>query len=113
MRKVSTLFGIIIIVVAIIILFGGVFAWQYYALKSQQSSNFFVSSQKTNQAQTQTAGWKTYKNNDYRFEISYPGKWFEIENPNLYFMQSTDESLFSPFSFDELKKNFDEENQED
>ena len=33
MKKVSTKVGFIIIAAEIIILFGGVFAWQYFALK--------------------------------------------------------------------------------
>jgi hypothetical protein len=70
MKKVSTLVGIIIIIAVAVILFGGVFAYQYI-LKSQQNSNFFASSQKTNQ--TQTVGWKTYKNNVV--EIKYPNNW--------------------------------------
>lgn len=65
MKKVSTLSGIIIIVIAVIILFGGVFAYQYFAIqKNQQASNI-----------QQTAGWKTYKNTKYGFQMTFPDSW--------------------------------------
>ena len=64
--------GIAIIIVVAAILFGGVFAYQYFAGESGQNSEFFGSSQKTNQTQTQTAGWKTYTNTQYGFSIKYP-----------------------------------------
>jgi hypothetical protein len=61
-KGISTLVGIIIIVVAAAVIFGGVFAWQYFAAKSQP---------KVVQTQTQTAGWKTYGDN-YGFQMQYP-----------------------------------------
>ncbi|MCX6718687.1 MAG: hypothetical protein NTY81_03770 [Candidatus Staskawiczbacteria bacterium] len=94
-KGISTLVGIIIIIAIAIILFGGVFAWQYFATfatKAQQNSKFFGSSQKTNQIQTQTAGWKTYTNSQYGFSIKYPAdKWsLFVETPEgktLHWMQ--------------------------
>ncbi|MCX6718581.1 MAG: PsbP-related protein [Candidatus Staskawiczbacteria bacterium] len=75
-KGISTLTGIIIIIVVAVVLFGGVFAYQYFTAKSQQNSKFFGSSQKTNQTQTQTtAGWKTYTNSQYGYEIKYPEDW--------------------------------------
>jgi len=55
--------GIIILIVAIAILFGGVFAWRYFLVKPIPTPQM-----PTNQ----TAGWKTYTNTDYGFEIKYP-----------------------------------------
>jgi len=69
-KGISTLVGVIIIVVVALVVFGGVFAYQYFAIKAQQNSQFFGSSQKTDQ--TQTAGWKTYTSDKYGFEIKYP-----------------------------------------
>jgi len=71
--------GIAIIIVVAAILFGGVFAYQYFAGESGQNSEFFGSSQKTNQTQTQTAGWKTYTNTQYGFEFKYPNDWNEMQ----------------------------------
>ncbi|MEK7080650.1 MAG: hypothetical protein AAB925_02380 [Patescibacteria group bacterium] len=82
-KKVSTLVGTIIIVAVAVILFGGVFAYQYFTTKSQQNSlqqnsEFFALRQKTDQTQnltTETAGWKTYRNEKYGFEFNYPKEW--------------------------------------
>ncbi len=82
-KGISTLIGIIIIVAVAVILFGSVFAYQYFAVKFQQNSEFFVSRPKTNQTQnsnTEIAGpalseverWKTYKNDKYNYSFRYP-----------------------------------------
>jgi len=55
MKKISTSTGIIVIVIFAVILFGGVFAYQYFTPKFQQNSQFFGSSQKTDQTQIQTS----------------------------------------------------------
>ena len=65
-KQISTLVGIIIIIIAIVILFGGVFAWQYFATKNSA------------QIQGQTADWKTYTNSEYGFELKYPSDWIEM-----------------------------------
>ena len=72
-KGVSTLVGIIIIIVVAVVLFGGVFAYQYFS-KSQQNSEFFGSSQKTTQTQTQTSGWKTYVDGVAGITFQYPAK---------------------------------------
>ncbi len=95
-KQISTLFGIIIIIIVAIVLVGGVFAWQYFVPKAQQNSEFFGSSQKTNQTQTQTAGpalsevegWKTYTNTKYGFEIKVPVD--EMISPNDVSMLESD-----------------------
>jgi len=80
MNKISTLTGIIIIIVAIAILFGGVFAYQYFLAKKLTD---------------QIAGWKTYTNSQYGFEIKYPS------NLNFTYGGSTNNSpAFNAFSAD-------------
>jgi hypothetical protein len=69
-KGISTLTGIIIIVVVAVVLFGGVFAYQYFATKSKP---------KVVQTQTQTAGWKTYTNTQYGFKFSVP-EWVDKYN---------------------------------
>ncbi len=63
MQKTSTLVGIIIIIVVAVVIFGGVFAYQYFATKTQS----VASTQQSNQ----TAGWKIYTDKEYGFEIKY------------------------------------------
>jgi len=54
-KGISTLTGIIIIVAVATILFGGVFAWQYFATKYQNK----------------VVSWKTYTNSIYNYQINY------------------------------------------
>ena len=88
-KKISTTAGFIIIAVAIVILFGGAFAFQYFALKQAKTS---VVSQKISVANRkqeilnkqfslagepqnspdQITDWKTYTDTLNGFEIQYP-----------------------------------------
>ena len=69
MKRISTLWGIVIIVVAALVLFGGVFAYQYFATKTDNTKTAGLSVQ----SQQATEGWKTYTNTQYGFSIQYPG----------------------------------------
>ena len=92
---ISTLVGIAIIVSAIIVLFGGVFMYQYLTTKPQQNSEFFASRQKTNQTQnsnTETASWKTYKNDIVEYEISYPNI-YEVKTSDCFAYKKDDQKL--------------------
>jgi hypothetical protein len=93
MKKVSTLVGIIIIVLSAVVLFGGVFIYQYFYAKPATSVTtqkqeilnkpFPLAGEPTNQ----TAGWETYKNSQYGFEIKYPGNWkYQNVSCNLDFV---------------------------
>jgi len=72
-KGISTLVGIIIIIAVAIIAFGGVFAYEYFAksqtptINVQPTPNF----QKQQNQNSGTAGWKTYTNTQYGFEIKY------------------------------------------
>jgi hypothetical protein len=48
------------------------------------------------QSQKATEGWKTYKNDQYGFEIKYPDNWFLQKTSN-------DSVKFSPISFDKIE----------
>jgi len=63
-KGISTLVGVIIIIVVAIIAFGGVFAYQYFSVEP-----------KTVAKTDQTAGWKTYKNDDWGISFQYPSNW--------------------------------------
>jgi len=80
-KQISTLWGTIIIVLAAIVFFGGALIYQYFVIKEFNRSVLIVGilpatqkNQEINNAQpsTQTAGWKTYTNTEYGFEIQYP-----------------------------------------
>ncbi|MEK7562748.1 MAG: hypothetical protein AAB509_03665 [Patescibacteria group bacterium] len=60
-KGISTLIGIIIIVAVAIVAFGGIFVYQYFTVKPQPDIQT-----------AETAGWKTYTNTKYTFEIKYP-----------------------------------------
>lgn len=98
-KRVSTLTGIIIIVVAIVVLFGGVFAYQYFVLLKQlkaiSSTPPGLSKQQilnkpfplAGEPTDQTAGWQTYTNTQYGFEIKYPST-AKIEETGEYDIES-------------------------
>ncbi len=50
------------ILVVIIIIGGGILAWQYFGIPKDQ-----------------TADWKTYRNEEYSFEMKYPAYWYVKE----------------------------------
>jgi len=65
-KTIPTFVGITTIVIVAVILFGGVFAWQYFATKTQNKTAGLPV-----QRQQATEGWKTYTNNTYNYQISY------------------------------------------
>ena len=102
-RHISTLIGLIIIIAVAIIIFSSIFAYQYFATPkaSNQSQNpvactmeakvcpdgSFVGRTGPNcefsacpAVQDTTAGWKTYTNSQYGFEIKYPSTVALTEN---------------------------------
>ena len=60
-KQISSLTGFIIIAIEIAILFGGIFIYQQHSIQKSNIKN-----------QNETAGWKTYSNFQYGFEIKYP-----------------------------------------
>ena len=68
-KKISTLIGILIIVVFALIV-GGAIYW--YSKEKFETPEVKVS-EKT--ITDETANWKTYRNEEYGFEVKYPSNW--------------------------------------
>ncbi|MDD4082104.1 MAG: hypothetical protein PHD05_01825 [Sphaerochaetaceae bacterium] len=69
-KKTSIIIGISILILAMgIIAVGGFFAYQFFTKVN------------TPEAENSTAGWKTYTNTEYGFEIKYPS---EFENAKIF-----------------------------
>ena len=94
MKKIS----IIVLVVAIAAL-AGVVVWQNLAQSKPSSSLPKPSSalppqaNQEQQPQVETAGWKTYRNEQYGFELKYPSEWYEKHfsvEPSIVTLQNVD-----------------------
>ena len=68
--QISTPVGLSIIALAVIILFGGVFAYQYFATKISQPKIVQPTPQNN-----LTAGWKTYSDSNQGVSFKYPSSW--------------------------------------
>ncbi|MFH1967921.1 MAG: hypothetical protein ABIJ84_00875 [bacterium] len=86
-KGISTLAGIVIIIVVAVIAFGGVFAYQYFATKTnnQLQVQGEEQNQQTNNVHPadQTAGWKTYTNESVGYKIEYPAI-YSVKTSNCF-----------------------------
>lgn len=89
-KGISTLVGVVIIIAVAVILFGGIFAYQYFAtLKANnqpqvQNQQQAINQQtNNNQPADLTAGWKTYNETDFGFSFKYPNTWIADDNLTL------------------------------
>jgi len=128
-KGISTLVGIIIIVAVAVVAFGGVFAYQYLTQQKGEpaiiennqpivgndrdahgcigSAGYTWCEVKQKCLRTweelcvadQTAGWKTYKNDEYGFELKYPSN-LNIDEEN--------ENGITLLDYERGKENFDE-----
>jgi len=69
-KKTKILIGILVI----IILAGGILAWQYSGIQKKKETG------------NETADWKTYRNEDFGYEIKYPE---ELDTSYVYIHQPT------------------------
>jgi len=104
-KGISTLIGIIIIIAVAVVAFGGVFGYQYLT-QSKEAVNINNSS-KNNQTPTdQTAGWKTYKNEQYGVEFKYPANFMASKGPRGFVqIESPQESNSPAYWYIEVEKN--------
>jgi len=135
-RGVSTLVGIIIILAVATVSFGGVFIYQYYLVKTQplpqqqeqliggdtDSGGCLIAAgyswceakqkclraweEPCEEADPQTAGWQTYTNSEYGFEIKYPNNFYENPTTAKYNPNTTDTRLGKPFELDQIKLSY-------
>ena len=93
----NTFSKIWILVILIILAVGGIFAWQYFGKQGEEPNTSEV-------AKDETAGWQTYRSEEYGFEVEYPQRYtvdesfaIEIKGPNdlSIFIQRFDGGLIS------------------
>jgi len=66
-KHISTWLGLAIIIAVVIIAFGGVFAYQYFSQPDASQPEEIIQDD-----ENQTAGWKTYINDNLGFSFDYP-----------------------------------------
>ena len=71
-KGISSLVGIVVIVATAVVAVGGVFVYEYYSVSKTETP-------KIEALKNETVDWKTYKNNEYGFEIKYPKEWRELQ----------------------------------
>lgn len=83
-KRISTLVGIIVIVaVAVVILAISVFYFKFCGKCSNTDSPWCPIRIVLCEKMDQTAGWKTYRNDEYGFEFEYPKDWKTSQNKIL------------------------------
>lgn len=108
MQKGNTiLITILVIVIIAVLAIAGYFAWQYFN-KYPFTTGPLVENQNAN---SDTAGWKTYKNDEYGFEIMYPKNFTEDKKIEIGISTSNQDKTVLSFS-DYLKNIQDNVNNE-
>jgi hypothetical protein len=62
-----------VIVIILILVGGGIFTWQYFETPKEEVEPEKKVSEES--VTDETVNWKTYRNEEYRFEIKYPRDW--------------------------------------
>lgn len=69
-KKIPTALALIIIVVLVILVSGGILGYQYWQFPEEEVQPLVIETLKDG-----TANWKTYRNEEYGFEVKYPPHW--------------------------------------
>lgn len=101
-KEISTPLAITIIIVLVVIFGGGILVYQYWWLPKEEAKS---SEQNT---QNEITSWKTYENEDWKFEIKYPEGW-RMES---YFLGRSSEDYEPRAGIDSQGFNFFDSNQE-
>jgi len=86
-------------------------AYQIYISSKEKygySDLFSIASEKTCEIISETANWKTCKNEDFGLEFQYPGEWLSLTfksqiNDNFYRFSSQNDSIYSIYYYKPLK----------
>ena len=100
-KHIPTWIGFLIVIVFSALVFGGVIVYQYFTAKQLQLAEKELQTQQILnkpfplagedvESPADTAGWKTYKNVEYGFEMLFPDSWKDYEVEKI----SWDGSLF-------------------
>jgi hypothetical protein len=76
-KRISTSMGILILAL-IFVVAGGILTYQY--LRTDQAIPPGINMTKNQTPTSQIVGWKTLKNDNYGFELEYPGNWSVTPN---------------------------------
>ncbi len=71
-KGVSAPAGILIIILVAVIACAGILAWQYFGIPEKRETG------------NETADWKTYRNEEYGYELKYPKDWTTEEKTKEY-----------------------------
>ncbi len=76
---------LIILIIVVLLGIGGFFEWRYWKTSSPQLSQIDIQ-----QPPEDVSEWKTYRNEEYGFEIKYPSTWknCEVKKHDLFYIVS-------------------------
>lgn len=66
---------ILIVLILTILVGGGILGYLNYFKREMISLTKFPEIKKPEKIENETANWKTYRNEEYNFEIKYPENW--------------------------------------
>lgn len=108
-KGISTWLGLAIIIVVATLIGAGIWVYQYYIFQlgpAITENNQAAVLTPTPTLQDEIADWKTYKNDEYGFEIKYPSDFYTNPLDAKYDQNTTDVRLNNPFELESIKFNY-------